>query len=301
MSSRCRSLLGSQNRFSFATNLAAKLCVQTLFAIDLESLQRSYSSFCALLSEGLWADTPFLRQVIDLDLLLYTGFDWEHCRFVLMQRFKYTNKLLLNEGKLKSFQVQGRAWIIFCTVTLPVPPSVCKCVDLPSFTVTVRQDRRCGHDSGGYHEIQGSRKGDLGVSEQPDAIEYLSFHCGMQQLTLVQTAQKQRRFLCYPKFQTNLEFLVGTLASWLCRLGRLGPLYLIHITHYCTICEPQCLCKNCVLFTFTCDSRTNISFGAHISCKNYMQKTGNEMWYFWPTTVLRARSVRGLHWNKDFK
>ena len=151
-----------------------------------------------LLRAAIWRTLsrhPFLRQVIDLDLLLYTGLDWEHCRFVLMQRFKYTNKLLLNEGKLKSFQVQGRAWIIFCTVTLPVPPSVCKCVDLPSFTVTVRQDRRCGHDSGGYHEIQGSRKGDLGVSEQPDAIEYLSFHCDMQQLALVQ-ALKQRRFLC---------------------------------------------------------------------------------------------------------
>ena len=57
--------------------------LQTLAEIDSESCQRSFQSFCAQPSEvAVLLDLnlsrrPFLRQVVDLDLLLCTGFDSE--------------------------------------------------------------------------------------------------------------------------------------------------------------------------------------------------------------------------------
>ena len=57
--------------------------LQTLVVIDSESSLTSFPSFCALPSEvTVLFDTnvsrrPFLRQVIDSDLLLCTGFDSE--------------------------------------------------------------------------------------------------------------------------------------------------------------------------------------------------------------------------------
>ena len=58
--------------------------LQTLDAIDLESLLTSFPSFCAPPSEvAVMFDLnlsrrPFLGQVVHLDLLLCTGFNLEH-------------------------------------------------------------------------------------------------------------------------------------------------------------------------------------------------------------------------------
>ena len=72
-----------KHRISFATDLAAILSLQTLVAIDSESCQTLFPMFCAQPSEvavlfySNWSRRPFLRQVVDLDLLLCTGSDME--------------------------------------------------------------------------------------------------------------------------------------------------------------------------------------------------------------------------------
>ena len=61
--------------------------LQTLVAIDSESCLTSFSSFCAppsevaVLFDSNLSRRPFLGQVVNLDLLLYTGFDSEHMLF----------------------------------------------------------------------------------------------------------------------------------------------------------------------------------------------------------------------------
>ena len=65
--------------------------LQTLVAIDSESCQTLFPSFCALPSEvAVLLDSnlsrrPFLGHVIYLDLLLFTRFDSEHavCSYVI--------------------------------------------------------------------------------------------------------------------------------------------------------------------------------------------------------------------------
>ena len=58
--------------------------LQTLVSIDSESRQTSFQSFCAppsevaVLFDSNLSRRPFLRQVVDLDLLLCAGFDSEH-------------------------------------------------------------------------------------------------------------------------------------------------------------------------------------------------------------------------------
>ena len=67
--------------------------LQTLVAIDSESRQTSFQSFCAqrsgvaLLLDSNLSRRPFLRQVVDLDLLLCTGFDSEHSVLFLCHIF----------------------------------------------------------------------------------------------------------------------------------------------------------------------------------------------------------------------
>ena len=70
-----------------ASNIAFHLQLirlQTLVAIDAESRLTSIPSFCtppcevAALFDSNLSRRPFLRQVVDLDLLLCTGFDLEH-------------------------------------------------------------------------------------------------------------------------------------------------------------------------------------------------------------------------------
>ena len=60
-----------------------QIWLQTLVAIDSESCQTSFPSFCAppsevaVLFDSNLSRRPFLGQVVDLDLLLCTGFDSE--------------------------------------------------------------------------------------------------------------------------------------------------------------------------------------------------------------------------------
>ena len=74
--------------------------LQTLVAIDSESRLTLFPSFCAPPSEvaGLFYSNlsrhPFLGQVVDLDLLLCTGFDSEHavlflCHIFAQRRMTY--------------------------------------------------------------------------------------------------------------------------------------------------------------------------------------------------------------------
>ena len=59
------------------------ILLQTLVAIDPESCQTSFPSFCAppsevaVLFDSNLSRRPFLGQLVDLDLLLCTGFDSE--------------------------------------------------------------------------------------------------------------------------------------------------------------------------------------------------------------------------------
>ena len=72
------------------------ICLQTLVAIDSESRLTSFPSFCALQSEvAMLFDSnlsrcPFLRQVVDLDLLLCIGFDSKHA--ALFQCHMFTQR-----------------------------------------------------------------------------------------------------------------------------------------------------------------------------------------------------------------
>ena len=67
--------------------------LQTLVAINSESCQTSFPSFCAppsevaVLFDSNLSRRPFLGQVVDLDLLLCTGFDLEHAVLFLCHIF----------------------------------------------------------------------------------------------------------------------------------------------------------------------------------------------------------------------
>ena len=70
-----------------------QIWLQTLVAIDSESRQTSFQSFCAppsevaVLFDSNLSRLPFLGQVVDLDLLLCTGFDSEHAVLFLCHIF----------------------------------------------------------------------------------------------------------------------------------------------------------------------------------------------------------------------
>ena len=67
--------------------------LQTLVVIDSESRLTSFPSFCAppsevaVLFDSNLSRLPFLGQVVDLDLLLCTGFDSEHAVLFLCHIF----------------------------------------------------------------------------------------------------------------------------------------------------------------------------------------------------------------------
>ena len=67
--------------------------LQTLVAIDSESRVTLFPSFCAppsevaVLFDSNLSRLPFLGQVVDLDLLLCTGFDSEHAVLFLCHIF----------------------------------------------------------------------------------------------------------------------------------------------------------------------------------------------------------------------
>ena len=67
--------------------------LQTLAEIDSESCLTSFPSFCAppsevaVLFDSNLSRLPFLGQVVDLDLLLCTGFDSEHAVLFLCHIF----------------------------------------------------------------------------------------------------------------------------------------------------------------------------------------------------------------------
>ena len=63
--------------------------LQSLVAIDPESCQALFPSFClqpsedAMLFSSNLSRHPFLRQILALDLLLCTGFNWKHADLFL--------------------------------------------------------------------------------------------------------------------------------------------------------------------------------------------------------------------------
>ena len=67
--------------------------LQTLVAVDSESCLTSFPRFCAppsevaVLFDSNLSRLPFLGQVVDLDLLLCTGFDLEHAVLFLCHIF----------------------------------------------------------------------------------------------------------------------------------------------------------------------------------------------------------------------
>ena len=78
--------------------------LQTLIAIDSESHLTLFPSICAQLSEVValfdWnmSRRPFLGQVVDSDLLLFTGFNLEHA--VLFLRHTFTQEPM-NDRKIE--------------------------------------------------------------------------------------------------------------------------------------------------------------------------------------------------------
>ena len=78
--------------------------LQTLVAIDSESRLTSFPSFCAppsevaVLFDSNLSRLPFLGQVVDLDLLLCTGFDSEHVVLFLCHIF---TQRPMNDSKIE--------------------------------------------------------------------------------------------------------------------------------------------------------------------------------------------------------
>ena len=93
--------------------------LQTLVAIDSESRLTSFQRFCAPPSEvaGLFYSNlsrrPFFGQVVDLDLLLCTGFDSEHAVFILCHIF---TQRPMNYRKIERSDERG-----FGRHLLPIP------------------------------------------------------------------------------------------------------------------------------------------------------------------------------------
>ena len=78
--------------------------LQTLVAIDSESCLTSFPRFCAppsevaVLFDSNLSRRPFLGQVVDLDLLLCTGFDSEHAVLFLCHIF---TQRPMNDSKIE--------------------------------------------------------------------------------------------------------------------------------------------------------------------------------------------------------
>ena len=84
--------------------------LQTLVAIDSESCLTSFSRFCAppsevaVLFDSNLSRRPFLGQVVDLDLLLCTGFDSEHVVLFLCHIF---TQRPMNDRKIERSDGRG--------------------------------------------------------------------------------------------------------------------------------------------------------------------------------------------------
>ena len=87
--------------------------LQTLVAIDSESCLTSFPSFCAPPSEVAvlfhlnLSRLPFLRQVVDLDLPLCTGFDLEHAVLFLCHIFTQRS---MNDRKIERSDGRCLGW-----------------------------------------------------------------------------------------------------------------------------------------------------------------------------------------------
>ena len=83
-SDRKSTLVLSTLVIAWLSNIAFHWRLQTLVVIDSESRLTSFPSFCAppsevaVLFDSNLSRRPFLRQVVDLDLLHWTGLDPEH-------------------------------------------------------------------------------------------------------------------------------------------------------------------------------------------------------------------------------
>ena len=84
--------------------------LQTLVAIESESCQTSFPSFCAppsevaVLFDSNLSRRPFLGQVVDSDLLLCTGFDSEHAVLFLCHIF---TQRPMNDRKIERSDGRG--------------------------------------------------------------------------------------------------------------------------------------------------------------------------------------------------
>ena len=96
--------------------------LQTLVAIDSESRHTLFQSVCAPPSEvavlcySSLSRCPFLRQVVDLDLLLCTGFNLENAVLFLCHIF---NQRPMNYSKIE--QSNGRHWALVWSATTSRP------------------------------------------------------------------------------------------------------------------------------------------------------------------------------------
>ena len=87
--------------------------LQTLVSIDSESRQTSFQSFCAppsevaVLFDSNLSRLPFLGQVVDLDLLLCTGFDSEHAVLFLCHIFAQRR---MNDRKIERSDGRCLGW-----------------------------------------------------------------------------------------------------------------------------------------------------------------------------------------------
>ena len=98
---------------TWLSNIASHLrliWLQTLVAIDSEACLTSFPSFCAPPSEVALlfhlnlSRLPFLRQVVDLDLPLCTGFDLEHAVLFLCHIF---TQRPMNDRKIERSDGRG--------------------------------------------------------------------------------------------------------------------------------------------------------------------------------------------------
>ena len=97
---------------------------QTLVAIISESCQTLFPSFCAQPSEVAvlfhlnLSRLPFLRQVVDLDLLLCTGFDLEHAVLFLCHIF---TQRPTNDCKIERSDGRGFGGNNFQPIPMDIP------------------------------------------------------------------------------------------------------------------------------------------------------------------------------------
>ena len=109
-SDRKSTLVLSTLVIAWLSNIAFHWRLQTLVVIDSESRLTSFPSFCAppsevaVLFDSNLSRLPFLGQVVDLDLLLCTGFDSEHAVLFLCHIF---TQRPMNDRKIERSDGRG--------------------------------------------------------------------------------------------------------------------------------------------------------------------------------------------------